>query len=201
MDQITPMIRTDLNPADCDRVSMKWRDHWGGMSMSAYYRSEFKSKFTEMHPNKLRFFVRDFTVCDEDQHEHLHRIRLYGHSCELTGTCTFLGRQGCHVRATVNPNGDHSGVTFFFFSAPDGPLLATAFFYMHFGKAKYQYNPFIIEVPASADRKQAIAEILSSKQKHAAWKIECAWLRAKYSPKYELCKRLLIRDMDNLVAA
>ena len=164
--------------------------------MCSYYYPGFRTKYIEMHPDKLRFFVSDFVASADDAYEHLHRVRLYGNNCVLTGTCTFLGTPGCHVRACTSDRGDHCGVEFFFFAAPGGPILAHTFFYLQMGKAPYEYNPLIVEVPAGCDLLLALSELLSSKRRRAAWTIQCAWLRAKYSPKYDLCKMLLLRDMQ-----
>ncbi len=199
---MAPMIRMDLNLSDCERVSgMKWKDHWSNMSMCSYYYPGFLTKYTEMHPDKLRFFVCDFIADPEVMYESLHRVRLYGSHCVLTGTCTFLGTPGCHVRACTSDRGgsDRCGVEFFFFASPGGPILAHTFFYMHMGKASYEYNPLIVEIPAECDRVIAMSEILSCKQRRAAWTIQCAWMRAKYSPKYGLCEKLLLRDMQAIV--
>lgn len=196
-----PVIRMNLNIADCNRVSgIQWKDHGGNMSMCSYYHVGFQTKYAQIHPDKLRFFVTDFIPSKVDTYEHLHRVRLYGHDCVLTGTCTFIGTPGCHVRACTANHGDHYGVEFFFFAGPGGPILAHTFFYMHLGKADYEYNPLIVEIPAGCDHLLAMSEILSNKRRRAAWTIQCAWLRAKYSPKYDLCKKLLLRDMQTMHA-
>ena len=96
-------VRIDLCPSMCDKVALEW-NHGGCMIIAEHGKHRnFRSMYSLIHADLLRFLVRDF---QSDKKAHEHQAALRGWTCVLSGTCTFIGKQGIHVRAFTFKN-DH----------------------------------------------------------------------------------------------
>ncbi len=91
----------------------------------------------------------------------------------------------------------HYATEVYFYDTKDS-LIARLFFFLHPGKATYTYSPMIVET-STRDIGSAVYDVITCRQRLAACRIQRAWLRAKYNPNYNLCKRLLVRDMDTIM--
>lgn len=193
-------VRLDLCPSMCDCIALEW-NHGGCMIIAEHGKyGSFRSMYSLIHADLLRFFVRDF---QSDKKAHEHQAALRGWTCVLSGTCTFIGIQGIHVRAFTfkNDHGDdnvHYSTEAYFYDKKD-TLIARLYFFLHPGKATYTYSPLIVETSIIGDIGRAVHDVINCRRRLAACRIQRAFLRAKYNPKYILCKRLLVRDLDNIM--
>lgn len=162
----------------------------------------FRSMYSMIHADLLRFLVRDFQSDFK-----AHKAAIRGWTCVLSGTCTFIGKQEIHVRAFTfkNDHGDdnvHYATEVYFYDTVDGiagTLIARLYFFLHPGKATFTYSPMIVETSIIGDIGRAVHDVIACRRRLAACRIQRAFLRAKYNPKYILCKRLLMRDMDTIM--
>ena len=204
---IATMMRLELLKWDAKliRTSYGWYPHGSRMYGTAYYDEKFADTrhnvYTHCDTRLLRFLVTDFcaTECITECCTQQPRRG----TCVLQGVCTFLGRYrntGIRVVAwEADPQRAH-GVQVYFFS-PKQRILGMAFMYVQQGKALYEYNPLINEIPAADTPAQYIRDILMETSKfRARLLIQQSIVRVMLDPSYAMCRRRLQRDFERFGA-
>ncbi len=193
-----------MNPTMCSKVSLDWNMSLASTSASAYYDPNNIFLFAEVAPTKLRFMIRDY-VPDKTgmRYVDLHATRFPDKQCVQTGTCTLLDIPEVHVRVvtctvTATDQGNRwCPVEMYFFDRPGGKIIAQIFFYLVFGVAEIDHETCIVESDALTIL-DSVHEVLTCQRHNAAWRIQSAYLKAKYNPAYFMCQKMLVKDVEEI---
>lgn len=204
MDPLQPILFW-LDKEDSKRLNLKWEMDWKcGHEFTRYYYQKPDQYVMFCHrglkPSTLRFLIQNFRKHDHDQHAHMHPLRNSNYKNKVfSATCDFIDRLNVHVRILLSaPNGHcYSCAQVYFFDKPGGKMIGQMEFFIYVGSApSWMKGGWGVIESMMSTEEDAVIEVLSCKFHKAVHHIQCSYLRAKYNPSYDLCKRLLLRDLE-----
>jgi hypothetical protein len=179
-------------------------------SMSVYKKLTDQTSITydniqvcDLDCSSLQFLIRDVVILNDDTGiggtGSTYFVSIIGRTCICNGTCIFHDRQ-CTFRVVCwNSSTTSHGIEIFMFDAHAIHVcIGFAFFYLENDPTVIRYNPYIVNAINDICIQDACLEVLCGRRRKACNAIKRNFLNAKFNPKFMLCKKMLLHDMNTI---